>query len=544
MIRRNNLTPQPPSLRGKGEPDFAPPFLGEGLGRGSATRPGFVLVAVLVVVVVLALAAYQFTDLMTAESRAAARSGDAAQARLAAASGVHYAAAMLADPTSFNTTLAGNPFAAGAFAEQVVRPNDSKRAEVRFALVAAADLGDGNFEQRYGAVTDEGGKLNVNSLIQLDPSGERLYAALMTLPPLRDLPDVADAIVDWVDGDDDARASGAESEYYLSLGQSYRAKNGPLNSLDELLLVKGVTPQLLYGTDRNRNGLADDDPTGSQPLDRGLADYLTVYGRELNVDAAGVLRINVNESEDLPGLYQKLTARVPDLADYVLAYKLFGTSSTPAAGGTTANGTTIVQGGPGELATAVSATLAGVPINRRRLKSLLDMRNTQVTLPKIPGVPNAPTIVVPCPLNDPSKGGPLLATLLDALTTTTNVELVPRINLNTASRDVLLAVPNLTEADADAILAQRDAQPKADPATLTGAWVMTAGVSPETFKKVEKYVTGRTMVYRVQAIGYFGQGGPVARVEAVIDTNQGAPRILSFRDLTDLDSPRGFEPQR
>jgi len=56
--------------------------------------------------------------------------------------------------------------------------------------------------------------------------------------------------------------------------------------------------------------------------------------------------------------------------------------------------------------------------------------------------------------------------------------------------------------------------------------------------------TGRTMVYRVQAVGYFARGGPVARVEAVIDTNQGAPRILYFRDLTDLDTPRGFEPPR
>jgi hypothetical protein len=57
-------------------------------------------------------------------------------------------------------------------------------------------------------------------------------------------------------------------------------------------------------------------------------------------------------------------------------------------------------------------------------------------------------------------------------------------------------------------------------------------------------VTGRTMVYRIQAVGYFGRGGPVARVEAVIDTNQGAPRTLYFRDLTDLDTPRGFEPPR
>jgi hypothetical protein len=50
------------------------------------------------------------------------------------------------------------------------------------------------------------------------------------------------------------------------------------------------------------------------------------------------------------------------------------------------------------------------------------------------------------------------------------------------------------------------------------------------------------MVYRIEAIGYLEGGGPVARVEAVIDLNQGAPRILYYRELTDLDSPRAFQP--
>ena len=58
-----------------------------------------------------------------------------------------------------------------------------------------------------------------------------------------------------------------------------------------------------------------------------------------------------------------------------------------------------------------------------------------------------------------------------------------------------------------------------------------------------KYVTGTTMVYRVQSIGYFKGGtGPMARMEAVIDTNQGAPRFLLLRDLSDLENPRGFQP--
>ncbi len=94
-------------------------------------------------------------------------------------------------------------------------------------------------------------------------------------------------------------------------------------------------------------------------------------------------------------------------------------------------------------------------------------------------------------------------------------------------------------------MSQRDSLSPTDPGTVSGAWAVTSGaVTQATFRRIGKYVTGRTMVYRVQSVGFFASGGPVARVEAVIDINQGAPRILYYRDLTDLDTPRGFEPPR
>lgn len=531
-------------------------------------RSGYVLIAVLIVIVVLSLAAYQFTDLMTSEYRAASRSADSAQAKLAAASGIHYAAAMLADPNSFYGQLGGNPYAQGAFADQAVHPGDNPRQTSYFGLVAVAPTSQGGFEPRYGAVVDEMGKLNINTLIQLDSTGEQLFSALMMLPNMTE--DVADAIVDWVDTDDTARPSGAESSYYLSLPQGYQAKNGPLNSIDELLLIKGVTPQMLFGTDRNRNGAADDDPNGGA-FNHGLAAYLTVYGRELNVDSTGVLRENINESEDLVGLHERLTARVgAELADFILAAKMFSasrlqTTATYLVDGTDLSGSgnsgtvkltitttatplpnNAVLGGPGDLSAAVAAALQdGSGKNRRRIKSLVDLSTYRVTLPRPQNASSSdPTIVVDSPLAG-NRFTELFGPLMDKTTTTTNVELTPRINVNTAPREVLLTIPNLTEADADAILAQRDSLNPSDPATVSGAWLLTtAGLSPDTFKKIEKYVTGRTMVYRVQSLGYLGQTGPVARVEAVIDTNQGAPRILYFRDLTALDTPRGFEPMR
>ena len=87
----------------------------------------------------------------------------------------------------------------------------------------------------------------------------------------------------------------------------------------------------MAGTDRNRNGLTDDDPSGSQTSDtlRGWADYLTVYGRELDLDSTGVLRTNVNDTASLSTLYQQLTTRLGSpLADYIMAYKMFSVSNT------------------------------------------------------------------------------------------------------------------------------------------------------------------------------------------------------------------------
>jgi hypothetical protein len=45
----------------------------------------------------------------------------------------------------------------------------------------------------------------------------------------------------------------------------------------------------------------------------------------------------------------------------------------------------------------------------------------------------------------------------------------------------------------------------------------------------------------VQSLGYFDAGGSTARIEAVIDTNGGRPRIIYWRDLTELG--KGFNLQ-
>lgn len=537
-------------------------------------RKGVVLIAVLVVVVLLTLAAYQYSEFMMAEYRAADSYTRSAQARALADSGVHYTAALLSNPDSFTNTLNSNPYDnSQAFQGIIVHPSDSPRFQGRCSVVARLgpdDTASSSQSYRFG-VTDEAGKINLNALMQLDSSGKIAHDMLMLLPNMTE--DIANAILDWIDPDDEPRSNGAESSYYSSLTPAYRCKNGPLDSLEELLLVRGVTPQLLFGNDRNRNGILDpDEDDGSGVVDQGWSAYLTVYSRELNVDSQGNPRIYVND-KDLDGMYQKLTTAVgSDLATYILAYRVYGPASTqtasgsssrssgppgaagsssaprtmpqPGGQGTSSGRSANVPGGQGGGTSRLSRnnvnTRSGQP---RSISSLYELINSSVSIPG--STPQAQPTKYPSPLNDAGSLKQMLPQLLDMVTTTRNTEIPARININTAPQAVLAALPGLTDADVQNILAHRPSPSSTDapdPIFQTPAWLLTeANFNPTTLKTLEKYITARSQVYRVQSLGYFDGGGPTARIEAVIDTNAGRPRIVYWRDLTELG--KGFDLQ-
>lgn len=526
----------------------------------SRRRNGFVLIAVLVVVTLLALAAYQYSELMTSEYNAVESAARATQARALANSGVHYAAALLSDPNSFGGTLNSNPYNnAGPFQDQLVAPSDTPRFQGRFSVVAPLGVDEGQQTPafRYG-VTDEAGKLNLNALVALDPTGKVAHDMLILLPNMTE--EVADAIIDWIDADETPRPNGAESDYYSGLTPSYQCKNGPLDTLEELLFVRGVTPQLLYGNDRNRNGTLDaGEIDGGNGPDRGWSAYLTIYSRERNVDVDGNARIYLNDP-DVNGLYSKLsTALGQDLANYIVAYRLYGPyTPTPNARAT--------SGGK----------LAQTDLDMKRppqsIASLFGLINTQVGITSGGGSttmvqtsvtrgPNGSVVVsktatttgqqsttktYACPLNDASQRATLLPLLLDKCTTQKATELPARVNVNTAPQAVLAALPGLQDTDVETILNTRPNAASTDAPDQTFqslAWLMTeANLPAKTLQTLERYITARTSVYRVQSVGYFDGGGPTARVEAVIDTNSGQPRIVYWCDLTELG--KGFDLQK
>ena len=164
-------------------------------------------------------------------------------------------------------------------------------------------------------ITDELGKIQVNALVrfpdsrQFNESQLKIWEGILNVIGSEDdLQDdssptaIINSVKDWLDGGDDEATtglSGAESSYYQEQDPPYTSRNGPISDLNELLLIKGISPQLYYGT--------KDRP--------GLANYVTVHGlavgAETNFSWPG--RININTA-DMPVLAALLGAENQDLA--------------------------------------------------------------------------------------------------------------------------------------------------------------------------------------------------------------------------------------
>lgn len=130
-------------------------------------------------------------------------------------------------------------------------------------------------------VADESGKINLNSPMS-ETQLDLIYNLLIMVevePTHADV--ITDSIADWVDPDDFESQYGAESNYYLSLDPPYMAANGIFQVPEELLLVRGVTPEIYYG----KRGLSE---SGEQVRYYGLKHYVTTFveGNQINANAA------------------------------------------------------------------------------------------------------------------------------------------------------------------------------------------------------------------------------------------------------------------
>ena len=520
------------------------------------------LVVVLVVIALLSLAGLTFSEMMVCEREGADLAVRQAQSRALAESGIAAARSLMAMDQQTQIEAGGwydNPT---QFQGVLMTDGQYPRDRGRFAVVAPYLEAGVVAGVRYG-LEDESGRININTLVQLDKqSPGKGREVLMGLPGMTE--DVADAILDWIDEDDEPREFGAEIDTYSSLVPGYAPKNGPLDTIEELLLVQGVTPTLLFGVDANRNGTADPtepDPQSMEGIDNsdgsmtgGWAQYLTVSSREANVKADGQPKINLNQ-KDLNKLSQALQAIfTPEEVNFILFARQYGlyTGNNPAT-----------PSPPGSLKPDLNAQPKG------QFKTLLDVIGAKVEIPaqsqsgaggsggsgssksagssksggsgsSSSGSSQQSTILASPFSPETDAMAEYLPKLLDNCSLSDAKTVPGRININQASRTVLLAIPGMTEDLVEKILADRQPDPlTADPTHQYETWLLTEGVvTLDEMKALMPYICAHGSLYRGQAIGYYDDGTASSRIEFVLDTGQKPPAIVFWRDISHLG--RGY----
>ena len=186
-------------------------------------------------------------------------------------------------------------------------------------------LGHGTFSVK---ITDADRKFNINLVTAPGGSDVMNQALILMGVDGAEAPRIVAAVSDWIDRDDDPHAGGGdtESSYYLSLHPPYRAKNGPIDDITELMSIKGITPAMYYGSgsgpaanqaDQQRNQAAArfQRDTGNEPTYAvGMVDLFTaISGRLININTASATVLQLIPEVDGNMAQAIITARAgPD----------------------------------------------------------------------------------------------------------------------------------------------------------------------------------------------------------------------------------------
>ncbi|MCL4180989.1 MAG: general secretion pathway protein GspK [Verrucomicrobia bacterium] len=269
-------------------------------------QAGIALVIVMLVIVVLTILAAGFAVAMKVEIKLARNAQSESEMFLLAWSGVELARYVIGQQANIpgesgfhalNQKWAGGPGGTNDLLADISLEN--------------VQLGRGRFTVR---IADAERKLNLNST-----RSEVLEQALRKLGvDALDVPMIIHSIEDWRDPDQNTQLNGAESDYYLSLDPPYVAKDGPIDDISELLLVRGVTDELYWGWGDERAASKGFPRMVSSDRSGGLVDLFTT--------SPGVLRVNINTASAavlrlLPGIDDHLAESIveeragSDLAD-------------------------------------------------------------------------------------------------------------------------------------------------------------------------------------------------------------------------------------
>lgn len=180
----------------------------------------------------------------------------------------------------------------------------------------SADLGRGHITVK---ITDMERKWDINQVANARaPQTEVLQKALTEIgvSDQDQAATIQDSIMDWCSTDSTSRFNGAKDDYYMHLVPPYYCKNGPIDDLSELLLVKGVTPGIYWGSNSTNHPVAltpqrsvtgavfrnaDKEPV--YPV--GLYDLFSPLGGKLNVNTASLQALEL-----IPGMDEAAATQI------------------------------------------------------------------------------------------------------------------------------------------------------------------------------------------------------------------------------------------
>src|ERR1035437_7967876 len=200
---------------------------------------GIALIIVMISIMVLTILAAGFAYSMRVETKLARNANSEAELEWLGRSGVEYARWVLANsranPMQPYDSL-DQPWATGS---GWLGPTNAPIAEVQNPVT----LGGGSFNWK---IVDLESKFNINSP---EPVLQQVLPQALTLMGVDagEATPIVNSILDWLDPDDQPHVEGAENEHQRNLQPPYAAKNGPIDDISELLLIKGVTPEIYSG---------------------------------------------------------------------------------------------------------------------------------------------------------------------------------------------------------------------------------------------------------------------------------------------------------
>jgi competence ComEA-like helix-hairpin-helix protein len=418
--------------------------------------------------------------------------GDRIQAHYLALAGIEKAKALLYQDARERSRSGRHHSGALYDAPEQLRDVTFGRGQFRVFRRGRTDEGGG---MRYG-ISDEESRLNVN-VASADELGS-LYG--MT-------PDVVAAILDWRDEDNTVTPGGAELEYYASLQPPSQPRNGPLQTVRELLMVRGVSRELFLGSAAHQNGLlategGDRDESPLDQLDRGWAGLLTVDSSVKDISASGGERVNIQSADErsLTGV-RGITS---DIARAIVAYRSQNQFKT--------------------VADLLDVTAAQNPNQLGGRSSQVASGQDQSAPPPNVQSPNGPPSA---PTGPKVVSEQLLMEIGDDLTVQNGEALAGVVNINTASLEVLACLPGVSRELAQAIISYR---------TSSGFFPNTAcllkvpGMTRDTFKQVTTRVSARSETFRILSEGKVTSTGTRQRIQEIVHIGLNDLTTLSYRE--------------